>query len=109
MASNAGSGMRWDHDGRRAERLGVQMKAALRASGSAKFNVDVIDMSVVGFRFDTVSHLNIGDRVWLTVPGMAGLESAVVWRNRHHYGCEFVSPLHVAVLDHIVRQFRKPG
>lgn len=109
MASKAGLGMRWDHDGRRAERLDVQMKAALRASGSIKFDVDVIDMSVVGFRFDTASNLNIGDRVWLTVPGMAGLESAVVWRHRHHYGCEFASPIHTAVLDHIVRQFRKPA
>lgn len=105
----AGAGIGWNHDGRRAERLDVQMKAALRASGSVKFNVDVIDMSVVGYRFDTASHLNIGDRVWLTVPGMAGLESIVVWRHRHHYGCEFVSALHTAVFDHILKQFRKPA
>ena len=109
MASKAASGIRWDHDGRRAERLGVQMKAALRASGWGKFDVDVVDVSVIGFRFDTASNLNIGDRVWLNVPGLTALESVVVWRNRHHYGCEFALPLHIAVLDHIVRQFRKPA
>lgn len=107
MASNAASEIRWDHDGRRAERLGVQMQAALRPSGSTRFDVDVIDMSVVGVGFGTASNLNIGDRVWLTVPGMAGIESHIVWRRGHRYGGEFVSPLHVAVLDHIVRQFRK--
>ena len=109
MASRAESGRRWNHDGRRAERLNVQMMAALRASGSARFNVDVIDMSVVGFRFDTVSRLNIGDRVWLTVPGMAGMESIVVWRDRDHYGCAFASPLHTAVFDRIISRFRKPA
>lgn len=109
MASMAEPVRKWDHEGRRAERLGVQMLAALRASGSTKFSVDVIDMSLVGFRFDSAAHLNIGDRVWLTVPGMAGLESVVVWRDRHHYGCGFASPLHNAVFDHIIRHFRKPA
>jgi hypothetical protein len=108
MVGDAQLGIRWDHEGRRAERLGVQMKAALRASGWGKFDVNVSDMSVVGFRFDTASNLNVGERVWLSIPGLAALESLVVWRSRHHYGCEFVIPLHVAVLDHVVRQFRKP-
>lgn len=108
MSSKAGPGRRWDHDGRRAERLDVQMKAALRASGSAKFDIEVFDISVVGFRFDAISKLNVGDRVWLTIPGMGGLESIVVWRENFHYGSAFVSPLHTAVFDHILKQFGKP-
>lgn len=107
MASNAKIGTQWDHDGRRAERLDVQMQAALRPSGAKKFTVDVSDISVVGVSFGTASNLHIGDRVWLTVPGMAGLESRVVWRNGHRYGCEFINPLYVAVLDHIVQLYRK--
>ncbi len=109
MAATAENEYRWNHDGRRAERLGVQMQAALRPSGSTRFDVDVIDMSVIGVGFGTASNLNIGDRVWLTVPGMAGIESHVVWRRGHRYGCEFAAPLHKAVLDHIVSQFRMPG
>lgn len=109
MASAPEPKQKWNHDGRRAERLGVQMVAALRSSGSAKFKVDVVDMSIVGFRFDSPSHLNVGDRIWLTVPGLAGLESVVVWRDRHHYGCAFATPLYTAVFDHILKQFRKAG
>lgn len=109
MTSSSESGSRWNHDGRRAERLNVQMTAALRASGSAKFDVDVLDMSVVGFRFDTISRLNIGDRVWLTIPGMAGMESVVAWRDRDSYGCAFAAPLHTAVFERIINQFRKPA
>jgi hypothetical protein len=108
MASKALSGQRWDHDGRRAARLDVKMKAALRASGAAKFEIDVLDISVVGFRFDAVGKLNVGDRVWLTIPGMGGLESIVVWHESFHYGSEFVLPLHMAVFDHVLKQFGKP-
>ena len=107
MASNAKIGTRWDHGGRRAERLDVQMQAALRPSGAKKFSVDVIDISVVGVGFGSAANLHIGDRVWLTVPGMAGLESHVVWRNGHRYGCEFIHPLYVAVFDHIIQLYRK--
>lgn len=108
MASKAGLGQRWDHDGRRAERLDVKLKAALRASGAAKFEIDVLDISVVGFRFDAVCSLNVGDRVWLTIPGMGGLESIVVWRENFHYGNAFAVPLHMAVFDHVLKQFGKP-
>ena len=56
----------------------------------------------------TLNLLNVGDRVWLTIPGMGGLESIVVWRENFHYGSAFVSPLHTAVFDHILKQFGKP-
>lgn len=107
MASEARLGMRWDHEGRRAERLDVQMQAALRPSGAKKFEVDVIDISLIGVGLGMAANLHIGNRVWLTVPGMAGLESNIVWRNGHRYGCEFLSPLHPAVLDRIVQHYRK--
>ena len=108
MASMAEFGRSWNHDGRRSERLDVQMAASLRARGTSKFEVDVHDMSVLGFRFDTVSKLNVGDRVWLTVPGLGALESTVMWRGSFHYGCAFAAPLHTAVFDHLLKQFRKP-
>lgn len=107
MASRTGIAPSWNHDGRRAQRLDVRMKAALRQTGSTKFDVDVLDMSVSGFRFDTAYNLHEGARVWLTVPGLEGLESQVMWRQGFHYGCAFTQPLHTAVFDHIVKQFRK--
>jgi|CXWL01.1.fsa_nt_gi hypothetical protein len=107
MSPNEALARNWNHDGRRTERLGVQMKAALRSAGAIKFDVDVRDMSVAGFRFDTVYTLKVGARVWLTVPGLQALESKVMWCEGFHYGCAFVAPLHTAVFDRIVSQFRK--
>lgn len=85
------------------------MKASIRPSGSTKFDVDVVDMSVVGFRLNTPAILSPGDRIWLTVPGKGGLESIVMWRDNYLYGCAFVTPLHIAVFDHILERFRKPA
>lgn len=102
IATQTGAVPRWDHDGRRAERLDVRLKASLRETGLTKFDVSVIDLSVSGFRFETSYNLYPETRVWLTIPGMAGLESIVAWRDHYRYGCRFVSLLHVAVFDHIM-------
>ena len=109
MSPKDGLARIWNHDGRRTERLNVQMKAALRAAGTTKFDVEVADMSSTGFRFNTAYNLKVGACVWLTVPGLEALESKVVWRESFNYGCAFVAPLHTAVFDHVVKQFRKRG
>jgi hypothetical protein len=99
----------WNHDGRRAQRLDVRMKASLRESGCTKFNVDVLDMSVSGFRFETAYSIAPSSRVWLTIPGLAALEAIVAWQDHYRYGCYFVDPLHIAVFDHIVAHQRGSG
>lgn len=99
----------WNHDGRRAQRLDVQMKASLRETGCTKFNVDVLDMSVSGFRFETAYSIAPSTRVWLTIPGLSALEAVVAWQDRFRYGCYFVNPLHIAVFDHIIAQNRGSG
>lgn len=99
----------WNHDGRRAQRLDVRMKASLRETGCTKFNVDVLDMSVSGFRFETAYSIAPSTRVWLTIPGLAALEAVVAWQDRFRYGCYFVDPLHIAVFDHIIAQHRGSG
>jgi hypothetical protein len=97
----------WNHDGRCAERLDVRMRASLRESGCTKFNVDVLDMSVSGFRFETAYSIAPSSRVWLTIPGLTALEAIVAWQDRYRYGCYFVDPLHIAVFDHIIAHQRR--
>lgn len=92
-----------DADDRRALRQPVQLAAQLRDRGAAKFAIRLIDLSLTGFRAESSSILHEGVLVWLTLPGMAGLEATVVWRDGFLYGCAFSTPLHPAVFDHIVR------
>jgi hypothetical protein len=89
-------------ENRRALRKAVRMRAHLRDRGQTKFEISVIDLSQSGFRAETSFTLWPGTVVWLTLPGLAGLEAVVAWRDKLEYGCAFAKPLHPAVFDHIV-------
>ena len=91
-----------DDDARRALRKNVKMRAHLRDRGQTRFEIEVTDLSLSGFRAETSFTLWPGTIVWLTLPGLAGLEAVVAWRDKFKYGCAFAKPLHPAVFDHII-------
>lgn len=86
---------------RKAERKPVRLGAGLRQSGSHKVTVNLIDLSTHGFKVETYSGLYPGTDVWITLPGLAGCHARVVWAEGTYLGCEFVNPLHPAVIDMI--------
>ena len=87
---------------RGALRKPVQLDAQLRDRGSSKFAIRVIDISTTGFRAECEFRLHEGTLVWLTLPGMAGLEARVAWRDGNFlYGFVFAQPLHEAVFERI--------
>ena len=89
-------------DLRRALRKAVRLTGQLRDRGSTKFAIDIVDLSTTGFRAETVARLHEGALVWLTLPGMTGLEAKVAWVDHMRCGCSFTQPLHAAVFDRIV-------
>ena len=91
-------------DRRRFMRYPVNVGAGL-ASGSERpaAPVTVVDLSSHGCGIEVAGHCEPGARVWLKLPGLESLHSRVVWMKGHWLGCEFVRPLHPAVLDMIVR------
>lgn len=94
-------------DPRRQERVAVAMAARLRDRASNKYDVHLLDLSVTGFRAEAHYGLDAGMIVWLTIPGIQGLEATVAWRRRDVIGCHFRQPLHPAVLDHIVKSLSR--
>jgi len=93
----------FNDDARRALRKPVRLTAQLRDRGSTrKFTIALVDLSLSGFRAETIARLHEGTLVWLTLPGMAGLEARVVWIDHVRCGCAFTQPLHQAVFDRIV-------
>ena len=88
---------------RSQHRVAVAMTARLRDRASNKYEVRLLDLSVTGFRAEAHYALDQDMIVWLTIPGMQGLEATVAWRRREVIGCRFRQPLYPAVLDHIVR------
>jgi hypothetical protein len=89
-------------EARQALRRAVKMRAHLRDPGQTKFEIDVVDLSLAGFRAETSFTLWPGTMVWLTLPGLAPLEAVVAWRDKFRYGCAFSKALHPAVFEHIV-------
>lgn len=92
-----------DDDHRRMPRVLVRMVAKLRDRHSNKYDAHILDLSVTGFRAEAHYSLDAGHIVWLTIPGMQGLEATVAWRRGNVIGCRFRNPLYPAVLDHVVK------
>jgi hypothetical protein len=90
-------------EGRRAARKDVVFGAGLRQRGAHAVTIQIVDLSTDGFRAATHLELFPGSDVWLKLPGLESLHSRVVWMHGHMLGCQFVRPLHPAVLDMIVR------
>jgi PilZ domain len=94
-------------DNRYGTRLDVRVTATLREVGSSsKFDVQITDLSLSGFRCSTLFRLSEGQAVAITIPGLSPLEATVAWGDGSHYGCRFERALHVAVFDHLVTRFR---
>lgn len=103
MASHA---LKGEH--RRTLRLDVRFNAGLREPGSAqRFEVEVIDLSMTGFRFETSFTLKAGQRVFVTIPGVNTLEAVVAWGRGYIYGAQFDRALYPAVFDLIAARHRK--
>jgi len=90
-------------DLRRRERVPLAIQAQLRDRRSNKYVVHLIDLSVTGFRAEAHYGLDPGSIVWLTIPGMQGMEAVVAWRRGQVIGCQFRNALYPPVFDHIVR------
>jgi hypothetical protein len=89
---------------RTAERVEVSFGAALRQRGASGVSVQIADLSTNGFRVATHLQLEPGTDVWLRLPGLEPCHARAVWSRGHYIGCEFVRPLHPAVLQMIVRK-----
>ncbi len=90
---------------RRDERYRVLFIARLRETGHTPMEVKVSNLSTNGFCCSATYTQRIGERVWLTIPGLEQLEAKVVWVDGFFFGCEFKRPLHPAVFDHVARNF----
>lgn len=89
-------------EGRAAIRVGVTIRAQVRI-GTSKMTIEVTDLSLTGFQIETVHRLPLDSKVHLVIPGLKGLEAVVKWNRRDLYGCAFVTPLHEAIFDTVVK------
>lgn len=93
-------------DNRATLRKSVALDARVRDRSASRFAIRIVDLSMTGFRAETIFNLRAGTIVWITLPGLQGLEAEIAWRRGDHVGGAFRQPLHAAVFEHIVEMGR---
>ncbi len=94
-------------EGRRAERRVVNLAASLREPGAAVADVEVLNLSAEGYMATTSMDLEVGQHVFLKLPGFEAQKSLVVWVDGDKAGFQFSMPLHPADLDQLSAVARK--
>ncbi len=62
------------------------------------------DISQSGFRIAWLPATNPHAPLRIRIPGLQMLSAEIRWKEGDAIGCEFTSPLYIAVFDHIVRR-----
>lgn len=97
-------------NGRANDRHNVLIGVRLRRPGETWFTSRISDLSINGFRLQSFVRLVPGMELWIMLPGFEGRKAHVLWAQEHEAGCAFETPLHAAILDHIIRvNGRRPG
>jgi hypothetical protein len=91
---------------RKSRRVTLEMDAGLRQRGGTGVAIQIVDLSVDGFRASTHLNLAKGHDVWLRLPGLEPYQAKVMWAKGNFVGCAFERPLHPAVLEMIVKKAR---
>jgi hypothetical protein len=63
----------------------------------------LIDLSETGFQLAWLPEYDASKPVKIRIPGIEPLTAEIRWTRGKRIGCEFASPLHVAVFEHLVR------
>jgi hypothetical protein len=90
-------------DARRYARHHVQIGGAVRDGATPSYPVTVVDLSTHGCGLELTSHLSVGERVWLKLPGLENWRAEVRWSEDGRAGLSFVTPFHPAVVDRYLR------
>jgi hypothetical protein len=93
-------------ENRAALRRPVKLSARLRDRGARPFAIILADLSPTGFRAEVAFTLKLGTLVWITLPGLSGLEAEIAWQRGAQIGGKFRQPLHSAVFEHICEMGR---
>ncbi len=94
-------------DRRETERHVISLDAkARRPNGGAFASVTIIDISEGGFQTLGLEPFSPGSDVLVYLPGIAPKKATVVWQRDGRTGSQFDEPLHIAVVDHLARQFK---
>lgn len=87
-----------------SSRNAVSIPAELMIPAGPRFKVAVMDLSTTGFRLETPNYIDVGRRIYLTIPSFHCMQARIAWNHRDWYGCEFAQALHPSIFAHIAEK-----
>ncbi|MEQ9661761.1 MAG: PilZ domain-containing protein [Parasphingopyxis sp.] len=91
---------------REYERHVISLAAkARRANGGTHAAITILDVSEGGVQTLGAEQFGVGTDLLIYLPGIAPKKARVVWQRDGRTGSQFDTPLHIAVVDHLARQF----
>lgn len=89
---------------RQEHRIFVRGDIYTRERQSHESAAQLIDISAHGCRVELVSRVNVGDTVWVRLPGLRPICSEVRWVDEYQAGLYFDKVIHPAILDDLIEQ-----
>lgn len=92
---------------RRAERVKIGAKIALRRSFAQRAPGRLVDLSAHGCRVEWDEWVRPGERMFVALPTIESIEAAARWVNGKAAGVEFARALHPAVFAMLARRMAR--
>ncbi|MCJ7421545.1 PilZ domain-containing protein [Sphingomicrobium astaxanthinifaciens] len=89
------------NEARRAERIAIEAEVRSRHAGGKPYPTSLRNLSPGGCCIELPYQPALGERLWVTLPGLQPLEAEVCWTDKFLAGCAFKVPLYPAVFDHL--------
>lgn len=91
---------------RHHERARVLCDVTLRRDGGSNYRVRLFDLSLDGCKVEIVERPRVSEGVWLKFEALEPLHARVVWVAPPVAGLRFDRPIHVAVLEALMRKLK---
>ncbi|WP_343343896.1 PilZ domain-containing protein [Sphingomicrobium sp. XHP0239] len=91
---------------RRQPRIDLEAQVSSRRAGRHPYPTTITNLSPGGCCLELPFGAMVGERIWVTLPGLAPIEAQVGWSGRHLTGCIFSTPLHAAVFETLLTRMQ---
>ena len=93
----------------RAPRVPLNCEVEFRRHADARYLVDLLDFSPEGCCISPPVRVEVGESVWLRIPGMETIHARAAWAEQWKVGLEFDTPFHPAVFESVVHRLGDRG
>ena len=95
-----------DNVPRRAERVPLRADVDFRRSGDHRYRVNILDFSPEGCKLEVPVKVEVGDIIWISLPGLQSIQGKVCWVDEWLAGVEFDRPLYPSVYEMVRDRMR---